>query len=168
MQLLTIDKTLYRQRLNRITVASIFALIILSLGSSTLLIALIGNSEGGNFWLNFAGVVFGCLVVGLSLSRLKSTAYFHDVAYIWDLKHELNLIQRKQRAIDAAAANNDLDALCILAFSYAASKLVWQLDDNTLMMSELNLASNRLQDKLAAANLTVDPAAYTRELLARF
>ncbi|MDP5035436.1 DUF3087 family protein [Alishewanella sp. SMS8] len=168
MQLRVIEKHRYRQRLNRITVSSIIALLLISLGSSTLLIALFATGTGSNFWLNFSGVVIGCLVVGFSLKRLKTHPYFHDVAYIWDLKHELNLIQRKQRAIDAAAEQNDVIALLILAYSYEASKLVWQLDDNTLMMSELNLAANKLQDKLNAAGLSINLADYRRELLARF
>jgi len=168
MQLKTIDKTLYRQRLNRITLASVLALIVLSLGSSTLLIAIFSDGQGSNFWLNFSGVVIGCLVIGFTLKRLKQHPYFSDVAYIWDLKHELNLIQRKRRAIDAAAAQNDPSALLIQAFSYKASKLVWQLDDNTLMMSELTLAENKLQQQIETAGLSLNAADYERELLARF
>ncbi|WP_229833484.1 DUF3087 family protein [Alishewanella longhuensis] len=163
-----IDKTLYRQRLNRITVASILALIIVSLSSSTLLIALLSDGTGSNFWLNFSGVAMGCLIVGYTLKRLKQHPYFSEVAYIWDLKHELNLIQRKRKAIDAAAAQNDINALIIQAFSFKASKLVWQLDDNTLMMSELTIADNKLQQQIAAAGLTLDATDYERDLLARF
>lgn len=136
MQLVSIDKQRYRQRLNRITVLSILALLVISLSSSTLLITLFGSSDGSNFWLNFAGVVIGCLVVGVSLKRLRRHPYFAEVAYIWDLKHELNLIQRKLRAIQAAAEQNDPTALLVLAYSYAGSRLIWQLDDNTLVMSE--------------------------------
>lgn len=168
MQLKTIDKTLYRQRLNRITVASILALIVVSLSSSTLLIALLSDGTGSNFWLNFSGVAMGCLLVGYTLKRLKQHPYFSEVAYIWDLKHELNLIQRKRKAIDAAAAQNDINALIIQAFSFKASKLVWQLDDNTLMMSELTIADNKLQQQIAAAGLTLDATDYERDLLARF
>ncbi|GHG66992.1 DUF3087 domain-containing protein [Alishewanella longhuensis] len=168
MQLKMIDKTLYRQRLNRITVASILALIIVSLSSSTLLIALLSDGTGSNFWLNFSGVAMGCLIVGYTLKRLKQHPYFSEVAYIWDLKHELNLIQRKRKAIDAAAAQNDINALIIQAFSFKASKLVWQLDDNTLMMSELTIADNKLQQQIAAAGLTLDATDYERDLLARF
>lgn len=168
MQLRTIDKIQYRQRLNRITLCSVLALIGLSLGSSTLLIALFSDDQGSNFWLNFSGVVIGCLLVGFTLKRLKPHPYFSAVAYIWDLKHELNLIQRKMKAIEAAAAQNKPEALLILAFSYQASRLVWQLDDNTLMMSELTIANNKLEQQIAAAGLTIDVADYQRDLLAQF
>lgn len=168
MQLKTIDKTLYRQRLNRITVASILALIVLSLSSSTLLIALLSDGTGSNFWLNVSGVVIGCLIIGFTLKHLKPHPYFADVAYIWDLKHELNLIQRKMKAIEAAVAQNMPEALLTLMFSYQASRLVWQLDDNTLMMSELAIAQNKLQQQIDAAGLTLNVADYRRELLARF
>lgn len=168
MQLKSIDKLLYRQRLNRVSIASVLALLVLSLGSSTLLIAVFSDGTGSNFWLNFSGVVIGCLIVGLTLKQLKQHPYLSEVAYIWDLKHELNLIQRKMKAIEAAAANNDPAALLVLLFSYKASRLVWQLDDNTLMMSELALAENRLQEQITAANLSLDVADYQRDLLARF
>lgn len=168
MQLRTVDKASYRKHLNRITVLSILALVVISLSSSTLLIALLSDGQGSNFWLNFSGVVIGCIIVGLTLSRLKTHPYFTDVAYVWALKHELNLIQRKLKAIEQAAAELNPDALLILSFSYAGSKLVWQLDDNTLMMSELTLADNRLQQKITDAGLTLDPADYHRDLLNRF
>lgn len=168
MQLKTIDKTRYRQRLNRTTIASVLALIIVSLSSSTLLIALLSDGSGSNFWLNFSGVVIGCLIVGFTLKRFKQHPYLTEVAYIWDLKHELNLIQRKMKAIEAAAAQNTPDALLILLYSYQASRLVWQLDDNTLMMSELALAQNKLQQQIDAAGLTLDANDYQRDLLARF
>lgn len=168
MQLKTIDKTRYRQRLNRTTIASVLALIIVSLSSSTLLIALLSDGSGSNFWLNFSGVVIGCLIVGFTLKRFKQHPYLTEVAYIWDLKHELNLIQRKMKAIEAAAAQNKPEALLILLYSYQASRLVWQLDDNTLMMSELALAQNKLQQQIDAAGLTLDANDYQRDLLARF
>jgi len=168
MQLMSIDKVQYRQRLNRISICSIAALIVISLSSSSLLIALLSDGQGSHFWLNFFGVVIGCIVVGISLKRLKNHAFFKEVAYIWDLKHELNLIQRKLRAIEAAAAKHDPDALLILLFSYQASRLVWQLDDNTLMMSELSLAQNTLQQQITTTGLDVNVANYRRELLSRF
>ena len=168
MQLKVIDKAQYRKRLNQITVLSILALLIISLASSTLLISLLSDGSGSNFWLNFGGVVIGCILVGSALKKLKRHPYFSEVAYIWDLKHELNLIQRKLRAIQAAAEQHNPSALLILLYSYAGSRLIWQLDDNTLMMSELNLADNKLQQQIAELGLKLDPADYRRELLNQF
>lgn len=163
-----INKQQYRKRLNKITVLSVLALLVISLLTSALLIRLLADGESSNFWFNVAGVVVGCLIVGFSLKKLKRHPYFDEVAYIWDLKHELNLIQRKLRAIEAAAATQDPTALLILAYSYSGSRLIWELDDNTLVMSELNLADAKLQQQIADAGLTVDLADYRRELLARF
>ncbi|MEE2002563.1 DUF3087 family protein [Alkalimonas sp. MEB108] len=168
MQLKTIHKERYRNRLNRIIIASILALAGISLGSSTLLIQLFSAPGAGNFWLNFTGVVLGCLVVGTALKRLKSHPYFFEVAYIWDLKHELNLIQRKLKAIQIAADRLEPEALTILAFSYAGSRLIWQLDDNTLVLSELNKADNALQQKIADAGLRISAEDYRRQLLEKF
>lgn len=167
MQLLPIDKQRYRQRLNRITVCSIMALIVISLSASTLLIALLSDGQSSNFWLNVSGVAIACFIVGMTLKHLQPHPYFTEVAYIWQLKHELNLIQRKMSQIEAAASQNNPIALVVLAFSYQASKQVWQLDDNTLMMSELNIAENKLQQQITAAGLHIDPTAYQRSLLER-
>lgn len=169
MQLKQINKQTYRKRLNRITILSILALVVISLSSSTLLIMLLSDGQGSNFWLNFTGVVIACIVVGFSLKKLRTSDYFTEVAYIWALKHELNLIQRKIRAIDQAAAeHNDADAILIQAYSYAGSALIWQLDDNTLMMSELNMASNKLQQKITDLHLDIDINNYHRSLLDKF
>ncbi len=168
MQLLPIDKKRYCKRLNRISVCSIVVLILLSLGSSALLIRLFADGQSSNFYFNLAGVIIACIVVGFSLKRLKQHPYFSEVAYIWDLKHELNLIQRKLKAIEQAAANNNATALLILAYSYAGSRLIWQLDDNTLVLSELNQADNRLQQQIADAGISIDITHYQRQLLAQF
>lgn len=169
MQLKKIDKSLYRQRLRRISILSVLALLIISFACSALLIQLFSEPNSGNFYYNLAGVILGCLVVGFTLKKLKySSPYFAEAAYIWDLKHELNLIQRKLKAIQAAAAKNDQAALTILSFSYAGSRLIWQLDDNTLMMSELNQADSALQQQIEALGVTISADQYQRELLARF
>ncbi|MEE2023462.1 MULTISPECIES: DUF3087 family protein [Alkalimonas] len=168
MQLKTINKERYRSRLHRIMLASILALAGISLGSSTLLIQLFSEPGAGNFWLNATGVLIGCLVVGAALKQLKSHPYFFEVAYIWDLKHELNLIQRKLKHISRAADQLDPTALTILAFSYAGSRLIWQLDDNTLVLSELNQTDNALQQQIAEAGLQIEPSHYQRQMLDKF
>lgn len=169
MQLKKIDKTFYRQRLKGIIILSIVALLTISLMSSTILITLFSEPNSGNFFFNLAGVVIGCLVVGFTLNKLKANSpYFVEAAYIWDLKHELNLIQRKLKAIEAAAAKNDQAALTILSFSYAGSRMLWQLDDNTLMMSELNQADSALQQQIEALGASISADQYQRDLLARF
>ncbi|MCH8537996.1 MAG: DUF3087 domain-containing protein, partial [Alkalimonas sp.] len=157
------------QRLRVIMIVSVLALLIISFASSTMLIQLFSEPNSGNFYYNLAGVVLGCLVVGFTLKKLKyRSPYFAEAAYIWDLKHELNLIQRKLKAIQAAAAKNDQAALTILSFSYAGSRLIWQLDDNTLMMSELNQADNALQQQIEALGIRICADDYQRELLQRF
>ncbi len=168
MQLIKIDKTRYRKHLNRITLASIAALTLLSLGISTLLILLFSDGQSSNFYLNLIGVISGCVIVAFLLKKFRSHAYFSEVAYIWDLKQELNLIQRKIRQLDAAATENNPDALLILAFSYEGSALIWQLDDNTLMMSELNIARSKLQQQAEEAGLQLDISQYKRDLLNKF
>lgn len=168
MRLKSVDKIRYRKHLNVITVISILCLIAISLGSSTLLILWLSDGEGSNFFLNLAGVVMGCLLVGFTLHKLRNHPYFAEVTYIWDLKQELNRIQRKMKKLEDAVSQHNPTAMLILAFSYEGSALIWELDNNTLMMSELNIARNKLQQQAEAADIELNTDDYHRELLKQF
>lgn len=165
MQLQQIDKTRYRKHLNRVIAAIIVVLMALGVGSSTLLIALFGELGGSNFTLNVVGVAFAAIVVGVVLRRVKSHPYMHEVAYVWDLKQELNRIYRKNAKVKAAAETNDLNALIIMNFNLKASAQLYELDDNDLTLSELRLEIKALDNKLADLNLTISTDDYRRELL---
>jgi hypothetical protein len=81
------------------------------------------------------------------------------------LKQELNLITRKMRKIKEAAEEGSLPAMTALAFSYAGSRQLWSLDDNTLIMDDLAQWEQALQALQQRHGVSVAADDYKRELL---
>jgi len=167
MQLRSIDKALYQQRFKYIAGGLALSLAILGLGFSTLLIASFGGA-GSNTLLNALGVALALGVLLLALQKLRLKPYFDEVGYVWNLKHELNLITRKMRQIKAAAQEGSEPAMTALAFSYAGSRQLWSLDDNTLVMDDLNLWEQELKDLQERYGFSVVAGDYDRAILTEF
>lgn len=167
MQLHSVDKTLYQQRFKVIAAGLALALAILGLGFSTLLIAAFGQA-GSNTLLNALGVASALGVLLLTLQRLRLKPYFHEVSYVWGLKQELNLITRKMRQIKEAAQQGNEAAMCALAFSYAGSRQLWSLDDNTLVMEDLAMWEQELEALQTRYDACVKASDYDRSSLVQF
>ncbi|WP_426415848.1 DUF3087 domain-containing protein [Aestuariirhabdus sp. LZHN29] len=165
MQLQTIDKSIYRKHLNRVIAAVIVLLAATSLASSTLLIHLLGEPGGSNFSLNLAGLAIGGAVIALVLRHYRQHPYMSEVMYVWRLKQELNRIYRKTAKLNAAAENDNPDALVILNFSYRGSQQLYELDDNTLTADQLIRDIQRLDDKIAHLGLNISTDDYHSGLL---
>jgi hypothetical protein len=168
MQLIAIDKTLYRERLRKIIVVLIVSFLGLSVGISSLFIELLQRAPGENLDLNVLGVGIAFACCFFTLQRFKSNPYFYEFFYVLQLKHELNLIQRKVKAVKKAAAADDLTALTILLFSYHGSKQLWTLDDNDLHLEQLEQDLVMLEAQLAEKNLHLTIEQYQRNMLDRF
>lgn len=168
MQLMKIDKTLYRSRLNIVIVACIASLAISSLTISQTLIFLFPDESGTHFHWNLLGVVVSSIALLVALLKLKSHPKMREVAYVWDLKQALNLIYRKNKKLLAAAEQGNPEAMLALQFSYAGSSQLWQLDDNTITMSNLNIAQSQLDDWAKEYNVQLDIADYRSESLNAF
>ncbi|EPJ51080.1 MAG: hypothetical protein OFPI_18390 [Osedax symbiont Rs2] len=145
MQFPAIDKTQYGKRLKITFFAICIYMLIVALGISSLLIALIGANQGDNFWLNVAGVIIAALGLALIYKKVKSHPYLKDIIYVRALKGQMNRIYRRQRQLKTAAESGDVKAMSILEFSYAASEFVYKLDDNTLTLEELAQAQQQLR-----------------------
>jgi len=167
MQLHSVDKVLYQQRFKYIAFGLALSLAVLGLGFSTLLIAGFGDVSN-NTMLNAVGVLSALAVLLLALQRLKTQPYFYEVSYVWGLKHELNLIARKLRKIKVAAQEGSAPAMKALAFSYAGSRQLWSLDDNTLIMEDLALWEQELSELQQRYGLNLDAGDYERVMLAQF
>jgi len=167
MQLHSVDKALYQRRFKYIAGALALSLAVLGLGFSTLLIACFGQPSD-NTLLNALGVLLALVVLLLALQKLKTQPYFHEVHYVWGLKHELNLITRKLRHIKAAAQQGSETAMTALAFSYAGSRQLWSLDDNTLVMEDLVLWEQELAELQQRYDLNVHAGDYERGMLVQF
>ena len=168
MQLEQIDKSRYDKHF-KITFAAIVAvLVVVSLLASTVLIRLIGNPDGGNFWLNATGVLIAAGTVDALLKRYRSHPFLTEVMYVWELKQTLNRIHRKQRQLEAAVARGDRTAMIVLNFQYKASRQLYELDDNTITMDELLVAEQKLRAQMDEHGVDVTLEEFSPALLDRY
>ncbi|MCR8923436.1 DUF3087 domain-containing protein [Dasania sp. GY-MA-18] len=166
MQFKPVDKSQYKQRYKTVGIALVAALVILALSLSTLFVALWGDANtGDNFWLNFSGVALAAFISAAILRHYKGHPYMSELSYVWDLKQELNQINRKLKKIRDAAAQGDATALLILQYYYQGCEQLWTLDDNTLVMEELKQWQAELQNWLTQFAISVDAGDYKRALL---
>ncbi|WP_166424398.1 DUF3087 domain-containing protein [Paraglaciecola sp. 20A4] len=168
MQLIEINKTRYRRHLNFVIVGCIVGLAVGSLGISQGLIALFPDDSGSHFHWNLLGVVVTSLTIGWLLHKYRTHDFMSEVVYVWDLKQALNKINRKMRKLKAAAEQGNANALIALQYSYAGSRLLWQLDDNTIIMDDLAIEQAKLDVLAAKYNLTLDPNDYHESVLKQF
>jgi hypothetical protein len=167
MPLKPVDKIRYNKHL-KITFFAICAYLLLTaLAVSTLLIALVGSSDGGNFWLNVAGTIIAVCGFALLYQQFKEHPFFSEIIYVRDLKAQMNAIYRKQRAIKEAAEKGDTVAMSILDFSYSASHFVYSLDDNTITLEDLAKSQQELQGWADAHHVSEYPE-YHSELVKKY
>ena len=168
MQLIQIDKARYRKHLNRVIIGCGLALAIGSLAISQLLIALFPDESGSHFHWNLIGVVITSLTIGWALNKYRTHEYMTEVVYVWDLKQALNKITRKMAKLKAAGREGKPQALLAIHYSYAGSRLLWQLDDNTITMDELAIKQAELDSVAAKFNVTLNVDDYDDVILKQF
>jgi hypothetical protein len=168
MHLEDIDKSLYRRRFRFVFVAIVVVLTIVALGTSTLLIKLLGTPGGSHFWLNLTGVVVGAAAVLLTLIKLRQHPYLREVVYVWDLKQQLNQIYRKQRKIEPLVDENDPEAIAIMYFFYRGSQQLYELDDNTITMDTIGLKLRALERRIADLGINITTDSFRKVMLERF
>jgi hypothetical protein len=166
MKLKKIDKVRYQERRSRIQWAMIAGLFATSLGFAELYRYLFVGGES-SLALNAAGVATGVAIVTFVLFRLRDTPYFDEVNYVWKLKQELNRIYRKTKPLDKALEAGSRDALIIKLYSLEGSRQVYDLDDNTLTMSELVKQLEELKSRIENEAPGVTHDDYRPELLER-
>jgi hypothetical protein len=168
MKLRKIDKTRYRKHLRVVFVGMAVALLIISPAASTLFIYLFSRPEVSHFLHNLAGVVAAAAIVFFVLKRFRQHSYMFEVVYVWELKQQLNRIQRKLRKIEAAVENNDNDAMIIVNFMYRGSKQLYELDDNTITLGSLTSKISVLEQHMEDAGLSLSTDSYDPMMLSRF
>ena len=87
---------------------------------------------------------------------------------MWQLKQLQNKIYRKLKSVQQAAKDNNRNALVILSFYYQSLALVYELDNNTLTISNVNNELEKLQQCIDAAGVSVDVDEFTPEMLQAF
>jgi len=168
MQLMNIDKALYRKHLNIVIVGFISTLLVLALIFGQLLIMGFGQEEVNNFRYNLLGVVLSLLACMAILHTLKTSDFFKEIYYVWQIKQLQNLIYRKLKKIKAAAKDAEQEALIILTFYYQSQQQVYQLDDNTLTIEKVNKDLADIQEIIANKNFTINAEQFDKKLLASY
>ena len=173
MQLIDIEKSVYRKNLNIVIVTFVASLFILSLSFSSLFITLWGDTllidgKSTNFSYNLLGVVVAVMIASSVLYRLKGHLFFTEIYYVWQLKQIHNLIYRKIKKIKEAGKNDDINALIVLNFYHQSRKQIYMLDDNTLTLSSLEQEINRLDEQLAHKNISVTLDQFNKTLISTF
>ena len=168
MTLKEINKGLYHNHLRVVFVGIALALMVISIATSTLLIYLFSNPEVTHFLHNLAGVAVAAIIVFIMLNKLRQHPYMLEVVYVWDLKQQLNRINRKLRKIEAAVENNDSDAMVIMNFMYRGSKQLYELDDNTITMGSLIKQIDILDQRMQDLGLSLSTSAYDSVMLDQF
>jgi hypothetical protein len=168
MKLIEINKVRYRKHLKFVMAGCAAGLAVGSLTLSQTLIVFFPDESGSHFHWNLLGVAVAGMAIAWLLNRYRHHDFMTEVVYVWDLKQSLNKINRKIRKLETASREGNTDALLAIHYSYAASRLLWQLDDNTLLMDELTIKQTEL-NKLAeqySAKLNTDD--YDKNMLEQF
>lgn len=167
MKLQQVDKVIYKKRVNILMVITVVVLLATSLSVSNILIALFGSGvDGDHFWLNFLGVVTGLLVISMVYKVILAKPFMAEVNYVRNLKKEMNRIYRHSKVLQEKIAEDNETALIIAYFNLKASKQVYELDNNTLTMDELNERIRLLDEQIECLGLDISIEDYQPELLA--
>ena len=168
MQLIEINKSRYRKHLNRVIAACILGLALGSLAISQALILLFPDESNSHFHWNLLGVIVTGATIGWLLNKFRTHEFMYEVVYVWELKQSLNRINRKMPKLMAAGREGNIDALLAIHFSYAGSRQLWQLDDNTIIMDELSIQQAELDSIVTQYNLTLNLDDYDERILKKF
>ena len=168
MQLIEINKARYRRHLNRVIVGCVAGLALGSLAISQTLIALFPDESGRHFHWNLLGVVITSMTIAWLLNKYRTHDFMSEVVYVWELKQALNKINRKMPKLKASGRKGNANALLAMHYSYAGSRLLWQLDDNTIIMDELAIAQAALDSLAAQYNVRLDADDYDEGILKQF
>lgn len=168
MQLIEINKVRYRRHIKFVIAGCIGGLAIGSLALSQILIALFPDESGSHFHWNLLGVVISGLTIAWLLNKYRQHPFMTEVVYVWELKQALNKINRKMLKLKTAGQGGNPNALLAMHYSYAGSRLLWQLDDNTLTMDELAIDQAELDNLAEKFNLTLDVDDYDERTLKQF
>jgi hypothetical protein len=168
MKLIEINKTRYRRHLNIVIAGCIGGLAIGSLAISQTLIALFPDESGKHFNWNLLGVVIASVTIAWLLHKYRTHNFMTEVVYVWELKQALNKINRKMSKLKVASSEGNADALLAIHYSYAGSRLLWKLDDNTIVIDELTIQQTELNSTATKFNLTLNADDYDDRILKQF
>lgn len=164
MKLTDIDKSQYRERLNRIIIVFVIGFAALAVAFGSGLIAAFSDGEGSNFRFNLLGVILALVAMMAILHSLRTKPYFQEVVLVFDTKQGLNKIYRKLNKIKAQAKQGDVDALLLLDYYYRSYKVIYHLDDNTITMASFERDHQEVLEWAQQFNLSFEQEHQTPDL----
>lgn len=168
MKLKEIDKARYRKHLNVVFFCMAAALIVIAQGTSALFIYVFSEPEASHFYHIIAAVAAAAAIVVYVVHKYRNHSYMSEVVYVWDLKQQLNKIQRKLRKLKSAIEEGDKDAMVIMNFMYRGSKQLYELDDNTITIEDLVVLMTALDQRMEKAGLSLSTDSFKPEMLDQF
>ena len=168
MKLEDIDKSRYRKHLNVVMFSMAVALIVVAQINSALFIYLFSTPEASHFYHIMAAVAVAAIMVVFVVNKYRYHPYMYEVVYVWDLKQQLNKIQRKQLKLKAAVDSNDKNAMIIMNFMYRGSKQLYELDDNTITIDDLELLITALEQRMKNMELSLSTDLYEPGMLDQY
>jgi len=168
MQLKSINKTRYNRHLKLVFISCAASLAIGSLAISQLLITLFPDASGSHFHWNLLGVVVSAITIACLLNKYRHHDFMTEVMYVWELKKALNKITRKMNKLTVASLEGNTGALLAIHYSYAGSRLLWELDDNTITMDELAVKQAELDSLAEKFGVVLNADDYDECMLASF
>jgi cytochrome b subunit of formate dehydrogenase len=165
MKILEIDKSTYRNHLNKTIIAFVVIFAGLSLLYGQLLIALLSTPNENHFTLNLIGVVLAFISCAAILNHLKNKPFFNEIYYVWRLKKQLNSIYRKAKKLKQAAKAGDKAAQTVLYFYYTGVIQQYKLDDNTITINSVYKEFDELKALIAEFNFEISLDDYTEQLM---
>lgn len=166
MHLENINKARFKKHLNWFQGTLVVALLVLSVAISQLYILLWGSGSS-NFWLNVAGVATAAMLLAGVVNHIKGKPFMHEIMYVWRLKNELTRIYRHSKQLDAALARGEKEAYIVKYFHLHGSKHLYQLEDNTVTIDDLNAQIREFDGVLAERNLSINVADYRPAMVGR-
>ena len=90
-----------------------------------------------------------------------STTYTDSVGIEPSRRHKMSKLK-------AAGLKGDANALLAMQYSYVGSRLLWRLNDNTIIMDELAIAQAELDGLVAKYDLNLNVDDYEESILKQF
>ena len=78
------------------------------------------------------------------------------------------MIYRKLKKIQLASESDNVNALIIMNYYYESLIQVYQLDDNTITLTQLIKKQQALQQKIEEKQLTISSSQFEKSLLKEF
>jgi len=118
-----------------------------------------------NFKYNLLGVILALLACAAILQKIKTTEYFREIYYVWQLKQLHNAIYRRLHHIKKALEQDDINAMIILNYYYTSLEQVYLLDDNTLTLEKVHREQKQLNDTIANKSLNISVEQFNQAMI---